>query len=306
MRNLLIITQKVDENDDLLGFFVDWIREFKKHIPIVNVVALNAPRKSWLRLFLCMLWYIPQSDAVFVHMSPIFAVLAAPWAKLWRKPVYLWYLHRSLTWKLKLAEKLCAKIFTASAESLTLKSKKIVAVGHGINVDRFKTENRTWGNRILAVGRISPIKNYETLLKAGYPVTIVGRPIMSYDYEYFEKLKKYKNATFVGFVPYISMPQYYANADIVVNLSPTGGIDKTGLEAMAGGGLVLGGNQGFKKYVREGGLVFEYGNVNDLAKKISALPLLMSQEKAMMSEMLRASVITYHSLSKTIEKILKS
>ena len=30
VRNLLIITQKVDQEDDLLGFFVDWIIEFKK------------------------------------------------------------------------------------------------------------------------------------------------------------------------------------------------------------------------------------------------------------------------------------
>ena len=76
MRSLLIITQKVDENDDLLGFFVDWIEEFKKHIPSVKVIALNSPKKSWIRLFLRMLWYVPQSDAVFAHMSPIFVVIA--------------------------------------------------------------------------------------------------------------------------------------------------------------------------------------------------------------------------------------
>ena len=303
MRNLLIITQKVDENDDLLGFFVDWIEEFKKHIPSVKVIALNSPKKSWIRLFLRMLWYVPQSDAVFAHMSPIFVVIAGPWAWLWRKPVYLWYLHRSNTWRLRLAEKFVKKIFTASRASLTIMSKKIVEIGHGINANRFKTENRKWGNRILAVGRISPIKNYETLLQTGLPVTIVGRPVMPDDFAYFEKLKQYKNATFAGFVPYIDMPKYYADADIVVNCSPTGGIDKTALEAMAAGCLVLVANRAFKPYLFDDRLLFEYGNSEDLAKKIKELMMLPINEKRQLSVKLVESIRQFHSLDRTIQRI---
>ena len=35
---LLIITQKVDRNDDVLGFFHGWITEFAKHVEEVTVL----------------------------------------------------------------------------------------------------------------------------------------------------------------------------------------------------------------------------------------------------------------------------
>jgi len=138
MRNLLIITQKVDENDQLLGFFVGWIKEFEKHFDRVTVVALNAPHKNWLRFIFQILWEVPRHDAVFVHMAPIFAVIAAPWARIWGKSVGLWYTHGTVIWKLRLAEKLVHVIFTASPESCRLSSKKIIITGHGINTELFK------------------------------------------------------------------------------------------------------------------------------------------------------------------------
>ncbi len=39
--NLLILTQKVDINDDVLGFFHGWIREFAKHYEKVTIIALG-------------------------------------------------------------------------------------------------------------------------------------------------------------------------------------------------------------------------------------------------------------------------
>ena len=38
---LLIITQKVDDHDDVLGFFVRWIEEFAKYVEKVTVVCLQ-------------------------------------------------------------------------------------------------------------------------------------------------------------------------------------------------------------------------------------------------------------------------
>ncbi|MEK7616308.1 MAG: hypothetical protein AAB420_03840 [Patescibacteria group bacterium] len=137
MRNLLIITQKVDPNDQLLGFFVDWIKEFKNYY-YVDVVALRTPKKNWLGLTWNIFWEVPKHDAVFVHMAPMFAILAAPWARLWGKRIALWYTHGAVTWKLRLAEKLVHVIFTASPESCRLKSKKIIITGHGIDTEFFK------------------------------------------------------------------------------------------------------------------------------------------------------------------------
>ena len=41
MKNILIITQKIDKNDDVLGFFNAWVSEFSKHFNKVLVVCLE-------------------------------------------------------------------------------------------------------------------------------------------------------------------------------------------------------------------------------------------------------------------------
>ncbi|MEK7583045.1 MAG: glycosyltransferase family 4 protein [Patescibacteria group bacterium] len=304
-KRLLIICQKVDEQDDLLGFFVGWIREFQRYFQ-VEVVALHGPQpRPKLVRWMVFVWNVlraaRRSDAVFCHMSPIFAVIAA----LGGKPVSLWYLHRSVTWRLKLAQKFSQKIFTASAESLRLESKKIVAVGHGIDAARFATK-RDWrsAERILSVGRISPIKDFETLLRTGLPVTIVGRPIMSGDAEYFEKLKQYSNANFEGFVPYIKMPEYYANADIFVNCSPTGGIDKAVLEAMASGCIVLVCNEAFRNDLPPE-LFFKDGDSANLADAIRRVQSKSPQELQSLSGALLQRVRSKHALTATIHNIAK-
>ena len=38
---ILIITQKIDRNDSVLGFFCGWVEEFSKHCEQVTVIALG-------------------------------------------------------------------------------------------------------------------------------------------------------------------------------------------------------------------------------------------------------------------------
>src|SRR6185369_13871115 len=209
MKNILIIAQKVNSEDDLLGFFVEWLREFSKHFDNVFVVTLEkghydlpanvsvysvgkdrgeSKLEQAFNFFRLLFKFIPQSDGVFAHMSPIFAVAAWPLASLCEKKVVLWYLHRSVTWKLRLADQLCYAIVTAARESIHMESNKIIETGHGIPSHLFETQ-RNWENsslNLLSVGRISKIKNYETLLEALHvlkdrnirvPATIIGRPV---------------------------------------------------------------------------------------------------------------------------------
>ncbi|MEK7536916.1 MAG: glycosyltransferase family 4 protein [Patescibacteria group bacterium] len=347
MENLLIITQKVDQDDDLLGFFVSWLKEFANNFDRVFVITLgqgshNLPknvfiyslgkefRSSKIKMFIKFYWYlfrlIPKSDGVFIHMSPIFAVLSWPVATIFRKRIVLWYLHRSVTRRLKLAEKLCYKIVTSTAESLNIKSKKIIEVGHGIDVQKFKTERKqdnlnSREVRILSVGRISRIKNYETLIKAvkilkdnglTFKVNIIGRPIMDYDIEYFDELKKMVkdlelegSIEFTGFIPYSGIAGYYKEADIFVNLAPKGGIDKVVLEAMAAGSLTLVANEIFKRYFGDFNrfLIFKHGAAGDLAEKIQNLLNLPEQKTKHIIDYLEESVIKNHNLSDTVRKI---
>ncbi len=343
-KNLLIITQKVDAQDDLLGFFVDWINEFSKKFDKVFVITLwqghyEAPANvfvyslgkeknysrflKFIRFYFLLFKLIPKSSGIFAHMSPVFAVASWPVAFIFRKRIILWYLHRSVTSRLKLAENLVYKIATAAKESLNLKSKKIIELGHGIKTERFKTE-RFWPAkneklRILSVGRISKIKNYGTLIRAAkilkdreldFEIKIIGRPVMPDDFDYFKQLK---NMTvdlglkdiveFAGFVPHSRISDYYKDSDIFINLAPTGGIDKAVLEATASGLLVLISNLAFKKYFGGQDLFFKQGNPDDLADKISNLISLPSGKIKEISDFLVQSVKRHHNLETLINSI---
>lgn len=346
MRNLLIITQKVDQNDDLLGFFVDWLREFSKHFDKVFVITLakgkyELPTNVFVyslgkekesskffrivRFCRYLFKFIPQSRGIFAHMSPIFAIASWPIAFIFRKKVILWYLHRSVTLRLRLAEKLVYKIVTADKDSLTIKSKKIIEFGHGIDVGRFKIErprqSETVILKILTVGRISKIKNYEILIKAAknlkdrgleFRIKIVGQPVMPADFDYFKVLKELVGqlkleiqVEFVGFIPYSRIVDYYKEADIFVNLTPKGGIDKAVLEAMAAGCIPFVSNEVFEKHFGELSpfLIFRHGDSDDLAEKIMNLLKLSEQKLNDISSFLEESVRKNHSVSETVNKI---
>src|SRR3990172_7833146 len=190
---LLIVTQKVDRNDPILGFFHRWIIEFAKHFESIAVICLfegehNLPANvkvfslgkeeggarisktlRYIVRFYNYIWRERKNyDAVFVHMNPIYVVLGGVLWRMWKKKISLWYTHKSVDLKLRVAEKFAHTIFTASRESFRLPSKKVFVMGHGIDCDQFKPDAYENGDilRIITVGRIAPVKNYETLMEA--------------------------------------------------------------------------------------------------------------------------------------------
>lgn len=347
MRRLLVITQKVDINDDLLGSFVGWLEEFAKHFDRVEVITLfkgdyHLPsnvfvhslgkEKSNSRLSRVFNFYkllfrlAPCSVGVFAHMSPVFAVAAWPAAAIFRKKIVLWYLHRSVTARLKLAERICYKIVTASRNSLKFQSNKIVELGHGIDLEYFKpSEQEKNGGplKILSVGRISPIKNYETILSTAkilkeqginFHWKVIGQPIMPLDFSYFEKLKTMRSelkleneVDFVGFVPYSQILSRYQAADILVNPLPSGGLDRAVLEAMATGVLVLTSNDVFGDYFGplKDNLLFCHNDAADLASKALALSQWSPEKKEEALIYLRKVVEESHNKKNLIANVVK-
>ncbi len=344
MRNLLIITQKVDEADDLLGFFVSWIREFASHYHRVTVITLakgeyslpgnvrilslgkeaHASKSTKALRFIRMLWSeVREHDAVFAHMSPVFAIASWPFTKFWNKKLALWYLHRSHTLKLRIALAMVDTLVTADAGSLTVQSSKIVAVGHGIDIERFTVHGRTPPDgrplRIVSVGRLSPIKGFETLIRAAAnlrdkevacDVRIVGKSVMPGDFEYEQQLHLLVSRLgvgdivhFFGFVPYRDMPAHYRWADIVVGCTPSGGIDKVLLEGMAAGCVIVTSNTVMGKYIAPeyaDQSMFRYADPADLANTIGSL---LSADVSGISNDMQRAVIMNHNLSVTIGKI---
>jgi glycosyltransferase involved in cell wall biosynthesis len=307
---LLIITQKVDINDDNLSFFHRWIEKFSGRLEEVYVICLSVgeydlppnvhvfsmgkergvPKIG--QLFLLQKYLIgilPRVDGVFVHMCSIYAICSYILAKIFRKKMILWFAHKNLGWKLRLAERLVDKILTASRESCRLKRrKKIKIVGHGIDVNRFKpadSTNKKDNFVILSAGRINPSKDLETLVEAvdiligtgninNLRIMIAGNPITAAEDAYLKKIKDTinekglsDNFEFLGSVPNHKMPEYYQASDVFVNLSHTGSMDKVVLEAMACGIPVLTCNESFDSLLDEK-YRFEKKNYKELADKI--------------------------------------
>ena len=347
---LLIITQKVDRADSNLGFFHHWLEKFAGKVEKLYVVCLAKGEHSlpdnvevfslgkengyskiaqFFRLQKFLWRNLGKVDGVFFHMCPIYVILSYPMVKIFRKKTGLWYLHRSLNWKFKLAAKMADIIFTASEESCGLKDrKKIQVIGHGIDTEMFMKKalgsfqlKGTECLFLLYVGRIAPIKNLETLVEAvdilvhqkkvGVKAVLVGEPVDSTEKQYSQKIEQLvmqKNLQdvimFKGKAVYSEMPQVYQKADILVNLCPTGGLDKAVLEAMASGILVLVANGSFKQdfgcYADM--LIFRYGDSCDLANKICFLQ--NSADVGIVGNFLRERVVKFHNLDNLIDKII--
>lgn len=352
---LLVITQKVDENDQLLGFFIEWLRRFaqnfdklivlclekgKYKLPAnVEVLSLGKDRGS-SRLCQLFTFYFSiftlqkQYDAVFVHMNPIWMVLGGFLWKLLGKKRFLWYTSGGVTFKLKLAEKFSDVIFTASKKSFRVPSKKVIVTGHGIDTDLFRPTNNQpiqqvqgpefiegqpttsgYKFKILSVGRIAPVKNYETLINAvkilkeeriDFEVTMVGEASPLKRDQYYvvrikDKIRKFGLEgcfNFVGKINHKDLPQYYQSHDVFIHLSKTGSLDKTILEAMACGMKVLSSNDSSLAFLSNE-LIFKEDNPVELAEKIKVI------KDRLVDPHLRNYVIHNHNLDILIDKISK-
>lgn len=308
---LLIITQKVDINDDVLGFFHRWIEEFAKYCEKVTVVCLQkgeyslpenvkvlslgkeikASKLKYIFNFYKYIWQERKNyDAVFVHMNSEYIILGGIFWRLLNKKIGLWYVHRKVNLKLKIAEKFTDEIFTVAKESFQLQSKKLNIVGHGIDIGSFaceKLKNKSDIINILHVGRITKIKNVDILIKAAailckkintrISFIFIGAPITEEDKRYFvyikdliDNLQIQDRITFLGSIPNKEIKSYYCQANIVVNMAPTGGVDKVILEAMASKTPVLTSNKAFLNYFEGYSdlLMFQENDPNDMAFKI--------------------------------------
>ncbi len=338
MKDLLIITQKVDVNDQLLGFFIDWIDRFSKKFDKVtifclekgefilpenvNVISLGKDRNlsklaQLFNFYKDIFQYRNQYDAVFVHMNPIWVVLGGFWWKIIKKKIFFWYTSGGVTAKLKFAEKLADTIFTASSESFRLSSKKVIVTGHGVNTELFKpspNSSQTMGGKlkILSVGRISPVKNYEVLVDAAkilkkkgvdFSVAMVGEAPLEKDKNYELKIKnKVKelnlenNFSFLGKVNHRELVPYYQSHDIFIHLSKTGSVDKVLLEAMACGMKVLSSSDSARSFL-PGEFIFKENDPVELAQKVEVI------KERPVDPMLRNYVVENHNLDKLISKM---
>lgn len=345
MKKILIITQKVDRNDSILGFFHRWIEEFSLQYDSVIVICLYAgsysfnknvtvhslgkeEKKSRIRYIYRFYKYIwkfrKEYDVVFVHMNQVYVILGAfVWFFL-KKKVALWYVHIYVPFSLRIAEKLTNIIFTSTARSFSLPSKKVQVMGHGIDTDAFAPSSTSVSREIntlraVTIGRIAPVKRYELmidavelLVKKGVPITldIIGSAVMPADTKYERSLHDRiasagigAHIHFVGDMPHDRIRDQLVAHDVFVSMCETGSFDKAVLEAMSCALPVITPNLAFSEMLGPYNPPIPSGDAEALAMRLTQI-LACPEDMNVLGQLSRQSVIKYHSLKRLVRKIV--
>lgn len=345
---LVVVTQKVDEDDAILGFFTGWIEGLARRVDRLGVITLGrgaftppenvevaslgrergAGRAAMLAAFQRSLRRFMREgppQALLAHMVPRYVLYALPQAALRRVPLYLWYTHKGVDTYLRMAHPFVRRVFTASEESFRLPSTKKVVTGHGIDTRRFHPGGQDERKGLVSAGRIAPSKDPLTLVEAvaclreRFPAErietrIAGEPLLDADRAYREAVLGRVRALgleevvrFIGPLAHRDMPAFFRSAEITVNASRTGSVDKVVLEAMACGALPLTSNEAFLPLFGDlaARLCFRQGDAQDLADKAAALLGLDPSARKQLAGRLRALVVRDHDLEGLLDRLVE-
>lgn len=350
--NLIMVTQPLGPSDPLLAFVPTWIEHLAERVTHLWVITPRAEEMVWPRnVTVCevgrdyqagetilhavwnfhkVVWRLTREEAIdgiFTHMLPKYTILAAPYAKLRGIPLVMWYTHKNVDWKLRLAGVLADRIVTASRETCRLDTAKVTPIGHGIDIDVFRPaeEERRGEDRptVITVGRISPIKHLEVVIEAAgilvhrrgfeeLEVILAGAPPNPEQAWYLEELKELtrerqleRHVTFAGVVPYGEIVSLYRRGDVFVSASKSG-VDKVVLEAMACGTPVVVSDPVFEPML-EGHmseLMYRPGDAQALARRLEALLAMPARERDAVGRELRDVVARSHAVGALMDKLL--
>jgi glycosyltransferase involved in cell wall biosynthesis len=322
---LLIITQKVDKEDPVLGFFHDWILELSKKFEKISVICLekgkyNLPDnvkifslgkesgKSKIKyvknFFNLILGLHKEYDAVFAHMNQEYILLGGLIWRILRKKIYFWRNHRYGNLLTIIAVCLSNRVFCTSPQSFTAKYKKTSLMPAGIDTNLFRNLNsKRIKNSILFLGRMSPIKRPELLLEA---LDMLNEKDVDFVCDFYGnpklKVKKVNKINFHNPVSNYETPKIYNEHEIFVNLTPTGSFDKTILEAAACGCMLVVANKSLVGEIDER-MIIKEETPNNIAEIINFWLNINEEERKKASEELRKYVLENHSLKILISKL---
>jgi glycosyltransferase involved in cell wall biosynthesis len=342
---LLWFNLATDADSPTQGFATDWINAVASRCDAIDVLTMRAGRIvvadnvrvfsvgkekgygdvrrtiEFYRILTRLLREHPY-DACFAHIQALFAMMGAPLLKPRRIPITLWYAHKAVTPRLRLAEKLVDHVVTASPESFRIPSPKVHIIGHGIDTRRFTpVDMPDVPFTILTVGRVAPVKRLETIIEAArrlrdegcdFRLRIAG-VIYPEHAAYAAELRKLVEANdlgtvveFTGEIPHHAIEREYQRAHLMVNVSSTGSVDKAVLEAMACGLPVITANEAFSAILHDWrDLALVPPDAPDvLAAKMRHIMTMPADARRALGHDLRAVVVRDHSLDRLADRLI--
>jgi glycosyltransferase involved in cell wall biosynthesis len=327
MRRLVFLTQSVDPAHPVLAATIPKIRALAERVDEVVVVAQSgegdglpsnvdvrtfgaSTRAARVLRFERELARALPADAVVAHMIPLYVVLAAPLVRTRRTPLLLWYTHWKASPTLRVAERLATSVISVDRRSFPLDSPKVRPIGHGIDVSEFACTDRSehTGLQVLVLGRYSPAKGIETILRAvqqveGAEVQLHGVALNELERRHRSDLERL-GIPLGDAVPRARIPELLANSDVLVNNMEPGAPDKVVYEAAAACLPVLASNPVFDELFDGYPLLFERDSPESLAERLRWFARLGESERAEIGRTLRARVAERHSVGTWAEGVL--
>ncbi|MEK7511137.1 MAG: glycosyltransferase [Patescibacteria group bacterium] len=341
---LLIVTQAVDQGHPVLGFFHEWLETFAAQCEQVEVICLYEGEHTlpahvrvhslgkeggiqhpviYAVRFLQLVWQLRHAyDAVFVHMNPEYVVLAGWFWRLTRKRIGLWYLHKSVTLRLRVAIFFASVVFTASPKSMRVETPKKRVVGHGLPVHRLPllpAPAMQEPIQLLTIGRLSPVKRVELLIGAlahlpdTVQLSIVGGAAGPSGEAYEATLREMvaelgldARVQFAGPQAPAALAAWYERSHLFVHASDTGSLDKALLEALVRGVPVVTTNYELAREVGEPLAFAASPVVRQLAGKIEAALAARAWQDPELRAMAHAYVEKRHNLNVLIPTMVET
>ena len=349
--HLLLFNLVTDADDPILGFTTSWIKAIAKRVTSIHVITMrqgrhnlpdnvsvysvgkergySEPRRvlEFFRHLFSILGTQPI-DVCFCHMIPAFTFLAGPLLKVKGIPIVSWYSHFHIGWLARLSMGLSNRVVTAAPEVYEAFKNKCVLTGHGIDLALYTSNSEPrWAKRderyILTVGRVSPVKDYDTFIEAlallyqsgfqNFQAWIIGSS-PERDNAYLSRIvAKTKElglgdtVRFLGWKPPTQIVPYLRDADVFVNMQEKGGKGKAVLEAMASGLPTLLCTPSFNEELGEWSkeLKFRANDPSDLSGKLRSVLGLTPEKRSELSHLLRQTA-QEHGLENLVNLLLKT
>ena len=343
---LVFVTQKVDPESPVLGATVAKLHALAARVDEVVVLADESvagalPSNCRVHLFasgtkagrgahftaalLGEFRRRPKPAAVIAHMCPIYAVLAAPIARTAGTPVILWFAHWKRTRTLDLAIRLSTVVASVDVRAVPVHDRKVVGIGHGIDVTEFACRDRTLhpgSLEALALGRYSSAKGLETIVRAvglarasGVDVRLRCHGTAGNQQEREDRAALGKLVGELGLgdivvlgdpVPRPDVPELLGSADVLVNNMRPGAPDKVVFEACACCLPVLVSNPLFDSLLDDlvPPLRFDRESAAQLAERLMVMAALPVDERRTLGRTLRKRVIEQHSVESWADRIV--
>ena len=329
MRRLIFLTQSVDPSHPVLAATIPKIRALAARVEEVVVLAQSGrgeglPPNVEVQTFgarsqLGRGWRFEHelaralpADAVLAHMIPLYVLLAAPLVRPRRVPLLLWYTHWKASTTLRAAEKLATAVISVDRRSFPLPSAKVRAIGHGIDVNEFECSDRDHrsGVRALVLGRYSPAKGIDTILRAvqqvdGVGVELHGAALSALEQRHRRELER-RGVALGDAVPRSQLPELFGRVDVLVNNMEAGAPDKVVYEAAASCLPVLASNPVFDELFSGYPLLFERESPDSLAERLRWFAGLGPEERAEIGRTLRERVTRSHSVDTWADGVLSA